>query len=27
MLPMPHIDESLKEIAYAFDTLKATASA
>ena len=22
MLPMPHIDESLKEIAYAFDTLK-----
>jgi len=23
MLPMPHIDESLKEIAYAFDTLKA----
>src|SRR4051794_35200753 len=23
MLPMPHIDESLKEIAYVFDTLKA----
>lgn len=23
MLPLPHIDESLKEIAYAFDTLKA----
>ncbi len=23
MLPMPHVDESLKEIAYAFDTLKA----
>jgi predicted TIM-barrel fold metal-dependent hydrolase len=23
MLPMPHIDESLKEIAYAFDTLRA----
>ena len=22
MLPLPHIDESLKEIAYAFDTLK-----
>jgi predicted TIM-barrel fold metal-dependent hydrolase len=22
MLPMPHVDESLKEIAYAFDTLK-----
>src|SRR5262249_37141156 len=23
MLPLPHIDESLKEIAYSFDTLKA----
>ncbi len=23
MLPLPHVDESLKEIAYAFDTLKA----
>src|SRR5581483_4204116 len=22
MLPLPHVDESLKEIAYAFDTLK-----
>ena len=22
MLPLPHIDEILKEIAYAFDTLK-----